>query len=72
MRIILLHILLLTGIVRAQQTPQVERFWLNSNTQTTVKNLQFYQIDSLLLKDSSNTQYHAHLRICICQLEMGV
>ena len=57
MRIILLYILLLTGIVHAQQTAQVERFWLNSNTQTTVKNLQFYQIDSLLLKDSSHTQF---------------
>ena len=57
MRIILLHILLLTGIVRAQQTAQVERFWINSNTHTAVKNLQFYQIDSLLIKDSSQTQF---------------
>ncbi len=57
MRIILLHIILLTGIVHAQQTAQVERFWINSNTHSAVKNLQFYQIDSLLVKDSSHIQF---------------
>jgi len=57
MRIILLHILLLTGIVRAQQTAQVERFWINSTTHSAIKNLQFYQIDSLLIKDSSHAQF---------------
>ncbi len=57
MRILLLYILLLTGFVHAQQTAQVERFWLNSYTHTAVKNFQFHQLDSLLIKDSSHTQF---------------
>jgi len=59
MRRLLIFSLFLSGFVQAQQTPQVERFWLNSNTHSSVKSLQFYQIDSLITKDSS----HAQLRI---------
>ena len=59
MRRLLIFSLFLSGFVQAQQTPQLERFWLNSNTHSSVKSLQFYQIDSLITKDSS----HAQLRI---------
>ncbi len=46
------------GLVNAQNTPQVERFWLNkdANLHTSVKSLMFYQLDSMLVKDSNKIQ----------------
>ncbi len=54
-----IFLLFFVGLVRAQNTPQVERFWLNHdvNLHTSVKSLMFYQIDSLLKKDSSHAQF---------------
>ena len=57
MRSFLICIILLTEFVQAQQTAQVERFWLKPNTHSTVKSLQFYRLDSLITNDSSQMHF---------------
>ena len=51
--------LFFVGLVHAQNTPQVERFWLtkDANLHTSVKSLTFYQLDSMLVKDSNKLQF---------------
>lgn len=57
MRSFLICIILLTEFVQAQQTAQVERFWLKPNIHSTVKSLQFYRLDSLITNDSSQMHF---------------
>jgi hypothetical protein len=59
MRILLLVSLFFSGLVFAQNTPEVERFWLtkDANLHTSVKSLVFFQLDSLLQKDTNKIQF---------------
>lgn len=59
MKQLTLYFLLIVGFIHAQQTPQVERLWLKHDitNHTSVKSLMFIQLDSLLVKDSSQTQF---------------
>ena len=59
MKILTLYFLLLVGFVHSQQTYQIERMWLNQdvNLHSSIKSLMFFQLDSLLKKDSSHAQF---------------
>ena len=59
MKKITLYFLFFIGYLHAQQTAEVERLWLKKdvNLHTSVKSLTFFQLDSLLKKDTSHAQF---------------